>query len=350
MPQSSESFHETKEKLQRSVEDMRRSHLSSALERLSRRGAQKPNVPAVERRPSGPLDKGSQYLCIKGNFRTRSAGGVWGLFVLLADRTSGEIFFLSLWAGYGGLKNADLEASWQALSVLMEEEAQSQDKTLHEKILAALEDFFNPPMVNRLASDLENQDRIKKAKEGFLVDLGRNMSLNFEGAMSIDLTDGDEPQKYLDSRKTESEEKNDQQEEDKKSAEIQRISILCGVIMDPVRGRPVSSLRIGDPIYVSVREGSAVAHAIRQAMAKGGTDRIPAPIISILATSTGNVEILVELSEGIYGRLLAGESYKVAVPSDSNDEGRGGLPASPVVWFFFFAIVTLILALIVLTY
>lgn len=350
MPQSSESFHDTKEKLQKSVENMRRSNLATALERLSKRGEQKPKISVSEIKPAGPLDDNTSYLSIKALFRTRATGGAWGLFVLLADCLSGEILYLTLWTGYGGLKNADIKASWQALSVLMEEEASSQDKSLRKKVLEVTEDFFNPPTLNRLASEIESQEMLDKVKEGFLSDLDRSLSLSFELSLVVEMTSGRDGQKYLDSRGISSSRREEEEEEEgKQTATVQRISILCGTIVDPVRGRAVSSLRIGDLIYVTIKEGSAVAHAIRQAMAKGGTDRIPAPVLEITYTSTGNVEIIVELSEGIYGKLLAGDSYKIAIPSNSPSSLSGGLWSSPLSWLFFFILGTLLFALFILT-
>ncbi len=347
MPQSSESFHEAKEKLQKSVEEMRRSNLSAALERLSKKGAQKPKISVSEIKPSGALEEESSYLSIKALFRTRSTGGAWGLLVLLADPISGETLYLTLWSGYGGLKNADLKASWQALSVLMEEAEVQQDKELRKRILSVIEEYFNPPTLNKLASDIENPETLEKTREGFLGDLDRTISLSFELFLAAEMIPGEECQKYFDNRGKSSKEEKEEKEE-KPSVEIQRVSVLCGVIVDPVRGRAVSSLRVGDLIYVTIKEGSAVAHAIRQAMAKGGTDRIPAPVLEIAPTSTGSIEIIVELSEGIYGKLLAGESYKVAVPSDSTGSSSGGLWSSPLLLLFFFVLGTLILALFLL--
>lgn len=347
MPQSSESFHETKEKLQKSVEEMRRSNLSAALERLSRKGAQKPKISVSEIKPSAPLGEGASYLSIKALFRTRSTGGAWGLLVLLADPVSGETLYLTLWSGYGGLKNADLKASWQALSVLMEEADIPQDKELRKKVVSVVEDYFNPPTLNRLASEVDEPESLEKAREGFLGELNRSMSLSFELFMTAEMVSGEESQKYFDNRGKSSREEGGEKE-DRPSVEIQRISVLCGVIVDPVRGRAVSSLRAGDLIYVTIKEGSAVAHAIRQAMAKGGTDRIPAPVLEIAPTSTGSVEIIVELSDGIYGKLLAGESYKVAIPSDSIGATSGGIWSSPLLLLFFFVLGTLILALFLL--
>ncbi|SMG51244.1 hypothetical protein [Dethiosulfovibrio salsuginis] len=349
MPQSSESFHKTKEKLHKSVEEMRRSNLSSALERLSKKGAPKAKIPVSEIKPSGPLDENSMYLSMKALFRTRSTGGAWGMFVLLADGLSGEILYLALWTGYGGLKNADLKASWQALSVLMEEEASLQDKELRKKVVSIIEDFFNPPTMNRLASEIEDLEMIEKAREGFLSDLDRALSLSFELSLTVEMVSGRDSQKYFDDRtRPVSSKEGEEGEGEKQAVEVRKVSVLCGVIVDPVRGRAISSLRTGDLIYVTIKEGSAVAHAIRQAMAKGGTDRIPAPILDVSPTSTGSVEVLVELSEGIYGKLLAGESYKVAVPAESNQQSSGGMWSSPLAWMFFFLLASLLLALFIL--
>lgn len=348
MTQSSESFHDKKEKLRQSAEDSRSSRLSSDLERLSRMKAQGEIIPAVDIKPSGPLDADAPYLCIKGAFRTRAAEGPRGLFVLLAHGTSGETVFLSLWAGYGGVRNADLQASWQALSVLAEEETQPQDRHLREAAVFVLREVFNPPMINRLATDPENPERMKKAESRFLTDLSKALDQTFEGALVMELGSGREPQKFLDSRSAQPEELDASPREDKKTAEIRRLSVLCGAIIDPVRGKPVSSLEIGERIYVLVKGGSAIAHAIRKIMARGRIDRIPAPVISIESTSTGNVEIFVELSEGVYGKLLAADTYKIAVPSGSGDDGKGPLPIPGAVWFALYTVVILMAALIIL--
>lgn len=326
---------------------MRRSNLSAALERLSKKGAQKPRISVSEIKPSGSLEEESSYLSIKALFRTRSTGGAWGLLVLLADPISGETLYLTFWSGYGGLKNADLKASWQALSVLMEEADIPQDKELRKKTLSIIEDYFNPPTLNRLASEIGEPEMLEKTREGFLGDLDRSLSLSFELFIAAEMVSGEECQRYFENRGKSSKEENEEKE-DKPSVEIQRVNVLCGVIVDPVRGRAISSLRAGDLIYVTIKEGSAVAHAIRQAMAKGGTDRIPAPVLEIVPTSTGSVEIIVELSDGIYGKLLAGESYKIAIPSDSVGSASGGIWSSPLVLLFFFVLVTLILALFLL--
>ena len=350
MPQSSESFHDTKEKLHKSVEEMRRSNLSAALEKLTKKGAIKTKISVTEMKPSGPLDENALYLSIKSIFRTRSTGGAWGMFVLLADSLSGELLYLALWTGYGGLKNSDLKASWQALSVLMEEESSLQDKELRKKTLSVIEGFFNPPTVNRLASEIEDQAMIDKIKEGFLSDLDRSFSLSFELSLEVEMVPGRDSQRFFESRTKPAASKTNEEDEegDKQPVEIRKVSVLCGVIVDPVRGRAISSLRTGDLIYVTIKEGSAVAHAIRQAMAKSGTDRIPAPILDVSPTSTGNVEVIVELSEGIYGKLLAGESYKVAIPTDSNQSASGGFWSSPLAWVFFFLLASLLLALFIL--
>ncbi|MCF4152163.1 DUF4899 domain-containing protein [Dethiosulfovibrio sp. F2B] len=311
MPQSSESFHETKEKIKKSVEEMRRSQLNATLEKLANRSPRVPEISTVEIWPEGDQEIDRKYVVVKCAYRTRTSGGATGLVVFLADETLGEPELLCLWTGYGGgLGEADIDASWQALTILMERIEAPQDKMLHEKTVEALKKRLSPPTVNRLATD-DDEDRRRQIREDLQHELERELALSLEMKLGIEKTTGEDLGKFRESR----EEKREKKEEESRtrSTEIDHLTLLCGVVMDPVRGEPVSALRPGDTIYVSIKDSSAIAHALRQVMTKGNIDKIPVTLLSTETTDTGNVELMVELSDGIYGKALAGESYKISV-------------------------------------
>jgi|GEM_PF-5036022 hypothetical protein len=310
MPQPSESFHETKEKIKKSVEEMRRSQLTATLEKLANRSPRVPEISTVEIWPEGDQEIGRKYVVVKCAYRTRTSGGATGLVVFLADETLGEPELLCLWTGYGGgLGEADIDASWQALAILMERLEAPQDKLLHEKTMETLKKRLSPPTVNRMASN--DEDRRRQVMEDLQHELERELGLSLEMKFGIEKATGEDLGKFRESREEKREKKEEKSRTD--SAEIDHLTLLCGVVVDPVRGEPVSTLRPGDTIYVNIKDGSAIAHALRQVMTKGNIDKIPVTLLSTKTTETGNVELKVELSDGIYGKALAGESYKISV-------------------------------------
>lgn len=340
MSPSSPSFHDQKLKIKKSIDEMKKKKLTETLHTMSKNTMTETSLPVFDSRLERELEKSRNYVIFKGIFRTRATKGAWGLFVFLADVKVGEIMSLCLWAGYGGLKHVTLDASWEALVSLMETEANSQDAQLRESILNILKKHFNAPEINLISNpeldDIQKTKSIDEAENGFSKELTRKLSLSFEVSIQMEKVPSEDINYFENIKKEFSSSDSDgedlRDDDENKSSKVKKITITCGILVDPVRGEPVSTLQTGDLVYVTIREGSAIGTAIKKAMAHGKNERLIATFISAEKTTTGNLEMIVELSEGIYGKALVGDSYKLAIPNKNNDIAKDDLFKTPLFW------------------
>ncbi len=173
----------------------------------------------------------------------------------------------------------------------------------------------------------------EKTRLGLLQELTQRLGMSFEISLSLEPVMGADILSFWEDRHETTEEEPEEETETTPTT-INQINLTCGVIVDPVRGCPVTKLQAGSSIYVTIKEGSAISHAIRKVMAQGRLDRIPATFLDMKETKAGNLELLVELSEGIYGKALVTESFKIAMADQEETVSR----VDPFTWFIWFLV------------
>ncbi len=146
----------------------------------------------------------------------------------------------------------------------------------------------------------------------------------------------------------EEEEKEESETQEKKNIDIY-VNVLP--VVDPVKGKPVERLSLGDKIYVKIIEDKAIAEAVGKELNRTVDDIkdiAPCTLKKIEKTETGSFELEVLLQEGVIGKTIVKPEVRIKLVNPPKVEEVKNQELSPMVYVYFAIGALVIVAIIVI--
>lgn len=258
-------------------------------------------------------------IAVKGTFEGRRANDPSGAFCLVFEGSSGKELNAVLWVGSQRLPQAfSIEADWEAVRLALAEVTAPLDKTLFRGIERLLAETLDPTLINRLFRDQESStDLMARLRETLANHLRVDVlvKLHIETFNRLRLQQGG-LMTSADQEMAAREE--DRETEEKSPATLESIRVRCRPSLDPVRGMPLSQLRKGQRLHVSLEEHAGLAGLIVRMMNRSGRPSI-FPVLSSSKSPAGDYLIELDLADGVIGVVKQTEDLKVRVESAGHD-------------------------------
>ncbi|WP_029165903.1 hypothetical protein [Aminiphilus circumscriptus] len=254
------------------------------------------------------------YLAVKGRFEARRRGEVNGGFCIVADGHSGTLVDSVVWVGtYELPQGFTARASWESVRAALTGISAFPDRLMYRKIQSILEPLLTPTAMNVL---FQSSD----AMATFVTRLKESLSDQFRMEFIVDVhmerfnrlrLDMSSLGKKQEERKEEPKESSPPKES---RSGIEEIKIFCAPVLDPVRGKPVSALRVGDVVEVSFEQAQGLGRFIGRLISRSGL--VPAfAVEEVRPLPTGDISVRLSISEGIVGAMKLSPTYRIRLHS-----------------------------------
>ncbi|EHM09619.1 hypothetical protein TheveDRAFT_0455 [Thermanaerovibrio velox DSM 12556] len=265
------------------------------------------------------------YVAVKGRFETRRRGDLQGVFCYVANGVTGDVLDLSFWVGSGGVPDSfDVSAGWEAVRSAIRSLPPSPDRGAYRQLEGILERMFPPTALNTLFKDpstagAKTQAFKEALSQAFKLDMLCSIEVERFHRIRLEMSPLGKP-------------KEPQPEEPKAGGErpkITEITLHCKPQLDPVRGKSVGDLKVGDLIPVDLDDVSPVGRLISRFVARAGR-RVEFPVEAIEPAKGGDAVVKLAVSEGITAVFKMSKDMKIRVAQEPVVAPKGG-PGLPLV-------------------
>ncbi|MCX7828432.1 MAG: DUF937 domain-containing protein [Thermanaerothrix sp.] len=266
------------------------------------------------------------YVAVKGRFETRRRGDLQGVFCYVAQGVTGEVLDLSFWVGSGGVPDSfDVSAGWEAVRSAIRSLPMSPDRGAYRQLEGLLERMFPPTALNTLFKDPSAvSSKVQAFKEAlsqaYKLDMVCSIEVERFHRIRLEMSPLGKP-------------KEPQREEPKPEAErpkLAEITLHCKPQLDPVRGKSVGDLKVGDLVPVDLDDSSSVGRLISRFVARAGR-RVEFPVEAVEQTKGGDAVVKLAVSEGISAVFKMSKDMKIRVAQEPVRAARGGPGVAAVV-------------------
>jgi len=249
------------------------------------------------------------YIAIKAKFESRRRGEVAGLFCIVADGLTGDILDKSLWVGRNGLPEGfAIGASWESVMNAIRNIEKPVDSSTYKKVERILDAFFTPTVINLLFRSEEKPESLLRIQEmladefhlDFIVDLELERFNRLRAELSKVLPESEgEPEEA-------------QGEKDKGGPKAESVQLFCKPYVDPVKGKAISEVSLGDLVEVSLDEGGSLARFVASVMAKSGQPTA-FPVKAVERLPSSDYLVRLHISEGMEGVFKGSGEVRVKI-------------------------------------
>jgi hypothetical protein len=255
------------------------------------------------------------YVAVKGRFETRRRGDLQGVFCYVANGVTGEVLDLS---------SFDVSAGWEAVRSAIRSLPPSPDRGAYRQLEGILERMFPPTALNTLFKDPSTvgskAQAFKEAlSQAFKLDMLCSIEVERFHRIRLEMSPLGKP-------------KEPQPEEPKAGGErpkITEITLHCKPQLDPVRGKSVGDLKVGDLIPVDLDDVSPVGRLISRFVARAGR-RVEFPVEAVEQAKGGDAVVKLAVSEGITAVFKMSKDMKIRVAQEPVEAAKEG-PGFPLV-------------------
>ncbi|MCF7935501.1 MAG: hypothetical protein K9L28_04095 [Synergistales bacterium] len=249
------------------------------------------------------------YIAIKGRFEPRKRGEARGAFCILAQGHSGEWLNSVFWVGYAEFPAGfTIKANWEAVRTAINGITTMPDRILYKSIQQILQHQMAPTTVNMLFQDEEAFDRFRE-------ELKQSLSDAFRMEVILDLHLERFNKTRLDMsglmKQEEAEEEPQAEEEKQHSDALGNIRVVCAPVLDPVQGKAVSEINVGDVVEVTFDNSSGLGKMIGRLFSRTGR-RPTFPVQSAEWTATGHMYVELAVTEGVIGVMNLSPNLRVS--------------------------------------
>ncbi len=263
-------------------------------------------------------------------------------FFILANGKNGEVKEIDGAVIYKKQEDVDITVDWEAFKEVIKN--LKSDPTFDSIETEQLKDFLkkslNPSVINSIYKEYQRGEA-REIREKLDKILSEYFTEEIEFSYNISLISS------LNLKNTEEEvAKEEKQEKDKKNIEVY-VNVMP--VVDPVKGKAVEKLTLGDKIYVKIIEDKAISEAIGKELNRTVDDIkdiAPCVLRKIGRTDTGNFELEVVLREGIVGKTIVKPEVRIKLVEDSKKKELEGQDLS-FMWYIYFAIGALVIVAII---
>jgi len=280
------------------------------------------------------------YIAIKVKFESRRRGEVAGLFCIVADGLSGEVLDKSLWVGRNGLpEGLAIGASWESVMNAIRNIEEPVDNSTYKKVEKIFDAFFTPTVINLLFRGEEKPESLLRIQEMLADEFHLDFIVDFElerfNRLRAELS------KAL--PESEGEPEDTRGEKDKEGPKAESVQLFCKPYVDPVRGKAISEVSLGDLVEISLDEGGSLARFVASVMAKSGQPSA-FPVKAVERLPSGDYLVRLHISEGMEGIFKGSGEVRVKVLQP----GRYAIPkVSPAFAVIFIGIILLGILLLI---
>jgi hypothetical protein len=249
------------------------------------------------------------YIAIKVKFESRRRGEVAGLFCVVADGLTGEVLDKSLWVGRNGLPEGfAIGASWESVMNAIRNIEEPMDNPTYKKVEKIFDALFTPTVINLLFRGEGKPESLLRIQEmladefhlDFIVDLGLERFNRLRAELSKVLPESEgEPEEA-------------QGEKDKGGPKAESVQLFCKPYVDPVKGKAISEVSLGDLVEVSLDEGGSLARFVASVMAKSGQPTA-FPVKAVERLPSSDYLVRLHISEGMEGVFKGSGEVRVRI-------------------------------------
>ena len=267
-------------------------------------------------------DEDMSYVAVKGTFFTPKGDNA-GAFCIIYRGKAGKIVFRELWAvRSNGCPALDTGDKWENFIKGMDKIG-AYDRDSSEKLMPVIERALSSNVKEYLYKNINETEtahsEIRKALEvvfRYVIEL----------SIGVELLGEERAQKagLLRNDKEEAGEEQTKAEDDKTLLGILNLGgvpLMCQPIINPISGCPVSQIKIGDIVYVTIPETNDIAKKIMNYMRLKGLDAA-FPVSTIQPLESGKRAIVLKINEEINGVLNLSQEVKLKTDRMSKTEEK----------------------------
>ncbi len=265
-------------------------------------------------------------------------------FSILANGKNGDIKEIDGAVLFEKQEGIDITVDWEAFKEVIKnlKKDRAFDNLETTDFKNFLEKQLNPSVINSIYKEYQKgnlrevREKLEKVLSGYFseeIDFSYNITL----MSNLNL-------KALE----EEEEKEESEAQEKKNIDIY-VNVLP--VVDPVKGKPVERLSLGDKIYVKIIEDKAIAEAVGKELNRTVDDIkdiAPCTLKKIEKTETGSFELEVLLQEGVIGKTIVKPEVRIKLVNPPKVEEAKNQELSPMVYVYFAIGALIIVAIIVI--
>ena len=265
-----------------------------------------------------PQQGDDSYIAVKGIFFTPKADNA-GIFCVIYRGESGKVIFRELWATRSNKEPiSDVSEKWEFFIRDMNKIG-TYDKESSDKLLPIVEKSLSSNVKEYLYKNISEVEfaasEIRKALE-------KGLRYLVEIKVEAEIFGEDRAEKgglLRDKNAAANKTPKDDNRDIMNVISLQGIPLICQPIIDPVYGRPVSKIKIGDIIHVTIQETNDIARKVMDFIrAQKKTLAFPVTLVQVL--ESGQCVVLLKISEEITGVLNLSPKIMLKTNSSENME------------------------------
>ncbi len=284
-----------------------------------------------------------EYIALALKIEATRISNFEGYFFIFANGKNGEIKEIDGAVVYKRQEDIDITVDWEAFKGVIKDlkKETSFDSIETENLRSFLEKNLNPSIINSIYREYQ-KGNLREIREKLDKILSEYFTEEIDFSYNITLLSS------VSLKKIEGEKETEKKEEKKKENIDLFINVLP--VVDPVKGKPVEKLTLGDKIYVKIIEDKAISEAVGRELNRTVDDIkdiAPCTLRKIEKTETGSFELELILKPGVIGKAIVKPDIRIKLvepPKEEKPEVKDSF-----LWYIYFAIGgIIILAIIVI--
>lgn len=281
-----------------------------------------------------------EYIAIALKIDANKISNFEGYFFILANGKKGDIKELDGAVVFKKQEDIDITVDWEAFKETINnlKKEPTFDSLETSNLIEFLSKNLNPSVINYIYSEYKKSN-IREVREKLEKVLSDYFTEEIDFSYHITLLSAVNIQK-------------EEKEKEKKTEEKKPIDIFVNVspVVDPVKGKPVEKLTLGDRIYVKILEDKEISKSIGAELNRtvdGIENIVPCVLRKIEKTQTGSFELEVILKKSIIGKTVVKPEIRVKLVNPEEEKKDKNSDFSNMIYIYLAIGGILLLAIII---
>ena len=255
------------------------------------------------------------YVAIKGIFHTPKADNA-GVFCVIYKGETGKVVFRELWAIRSNKEPiSDTSEKWEYFIRDMNKIG-TFDRDSSDKLLPLIEKSLSNNIKEYIYKNI-NEPEFAAAEIRKTLEKGLRYLVETKVEAEIFGEERAEKGGILRDKSSPSDKTQKDDNRDLMNViNLQGIPLICQPVIDPANGSPVTRIKIGDIVHVTIQETNDIARKVMDYV-RAQKKTLAFPVTLVQALDTGNCVILLKISDEITGVLNI--SQKILLKSNASD-------------------------------
>ncbi len=285
-----------------------------------------------------------EYMVLALKIEANRISNLEAYFFILANGKKGDIKEIDGVVVFKKQEDIDITVDWEAFKEVIKnlKKEPTFDSLETDRLKSFLEKALNPSIINFIYKEYQKGD-LREIRERLDKIFSEYFAEEIDFSYNITLISS------LNLKKTEEIEEKEEESTDK---EKKNIDIYVNVlpVVDPVKGKPVEKLTLGDKIYVKIVEDKAISEAVGRELNRTVDDIkdiAPCTLRKMEKTETGSFELEVALREGIIGKAIVKPDIRIKLVEEQREVKEEKKELSPMLYIYFTIGALVIVAIII---